>query len=120
MLVGSNLVLRGTKFNANTVKYYAKAAKHGSKHVYLALPRILTIWLWAGVHPGYKDTKQFYTVQDLVAQAILSIPTYKASAYRIANPRKLTLKLVLGLVVHSISADRFPCGTQQPPRIYSA
>ncbi|KAI6034535.1 hypothetical protein BKA83DRAFT_672562 [Pisolithus microcarpus] len=60
---------RGIRMNLHTVKEYSKAMMHGSKYVYQAIPRILTLWI---------STHAFYAkINGCVASAIDSIPVYK-------------------------------------------
>ncbi|GAA6007639.1 hypothetical protein JCM11491_003906 [Sporobolomyces phaffii] len=44
--------LRNGTFRTEVVRLYAEALRHGTKYIYQALPRMLTIWLEMAEHPG--------------------------------------------------------------------
>ncbi|KAJ7581045.1 hypothetical protein C8J56DRAFT_793738 [Mycena floridula] len=68
---------RGMKMNLYTVKSFAKAIKLGSKYVYQAVPRLLTIWLDLGENPNLASNESFKRLNDVVAKAIKETPGYK-------------------------------------------
>ncbi|KAI6024462.1 hypothetical protein EDC04DRAFT_2869391 [Pisolithus marmoratus] len=68
---------RGVRMNLHTVREYAKAMMHGSKYVYQAIPRILTLWLDGGENPKINSHAFYAKINGCVAAAIDSIPVYK-------------------------------------------
>ena len=71
----------GTKMNLYTVKFFAKAIKFGSKHVYQTIPRILTIWLDMGENKALSGNDVFAKLNSVVARAIKDTPMYKVRLY---------------------------------------
>jgi len=63
--------------NLNTIKYYSKAIKAGSKYVYQTVPRLLTLWLDLGEDDPELRTEFNQRINQEVAKAIETIPTYK-------------------------------------------
>lgn len=75
---------RGIKMNLYTVRSFAKAIKLGSKYVYQAIPRLLTIWLDLGEVSATANLDDFKRLNDIVAKAIKEAPVYKASLNSLA------------------------------------
>lgn len=65
--------------NAHTVRNYARAVGLGSKYVYQAIPRMLTLWLDIGENPRTSNHHVFAKTHTAVCQAVDSVPAYKAS-----------------------------------------
>ncbi|KAI5993676.1 hypothetical protein EDD15DRAFT_2388093 [Pisolithus albus] len=76
---------RGIRMNLHTVKEYSKAMMHGSKYVYQAIPRILTLWLDGGENPKISTHAFYAKINGCVASAIDSIPVYKATFPQIVS-----------------------------------
>lgn len=68
---------RGVRMNLHTVREYSKAMMHGSKYVYQAIPRILTLWLDGGENSKITAHAFYAKINGCVATAIDSIPVYK-------------------------------------------
>ncbi|KAH7887463.1 hypothetical protein F5I97DRAFT_2009110, partial [Phlebopus sp. FC_14] len=68
---------RAIRMNAHTVRDYGKAMLWGSKYVYQAIPRMLTLWLDLGENPKTASHPIFAKINSAVATAIDSIPMYK-------------------------------------------
>ncbi|PFH50130.1 hypothetical protein AMATHDRAFT_145857 [Amanita thiersii Skay4041] len=68
---------RGLRMNLSTVRSFAKAIKAGSKYVYQAVPRILTIWLDLGEDRKTAGTDTFRKINENVAKFIKECPAYK-------------------------------------------
>ncbi|KAG6335950.1 hypothetical protein ID866_3139 [Astraeus odoratus] len=68
---------RGIRMNVHTVKDYSRAMMHGSKYVYQAIPRILTLWLDGGENPTIASHAFYAKINSAVAAAIDTIPVYK-------------------------------------------
>ncbi|KAG9317708.1 hypothetical protein JVU11DRAFT_1921 [Chiua virens] len=68
---------RGVRLNAHTIMNYVKAVGLGSKYVYQAIPRILTLWLDLGENNKTKSHTIFIKVQTTVGQSVDTIPAYK-------------------------------------------
>ncbi|KIJ20461.1 hypothetical protein PAXINDRAFT_174826 [Paxillus involutus ATCC 200175] len=68
---------RGIRMNAHTVRNYAKAVMHGSKYVYQAIPRMLTLWLDLGENPKTANHAIFTKINGAISSAIDSVPAYK-------------------------------------------
>ncbi|KAI6100243.1 hypothetical protein F5141DRAFT_1009738 [Pisolithus sp. B1] len=82
---------RGIRMNLHTVREYSKAMMHGSKYVYQAIPRILTLWLDGGENTKISNHAFYAKINGCVATAIDSIPVYKASACGWAKEKVLKL-----------------------------
>lgn len=89
--------------NVHTVKDYLKAMMHGSKYVYQAIPRILTLWLDGGENPKIANHAFYAKINSGVAGAIDNIPVYKA-CYALLKKEPI---LKLPPVVYGVSTDRF-------------
>ena len=63
--------------NLNTIKYYSKAIKAGSKYVYQTVPRLLTLWLDLGEDDPELRMESNQKINQEVAKAIETTPTYK-------------------------------------------
>ncbi|OCH94317.1 hypothetical protein OBBRIDRAFT_823598 [Obba rivulosa] len=68
---------RGTRMNLQTVRYFSKAIKYGTKYIYQTVPRLLTIWLDMGENPTIASGEIFPRVNGEIARAIKSVPVYK-------------------------------------------
>ncbi|OBZ70466.1 Serine/threonine-protein kinase atr [Grifola frondosa] len=68
---------RGTRMNLQTVRFFAKAAKYGSKYVYQTIPRLLTLWLDMGEDIRLSQTLIFDKLNKEVSRAIKVVPVYK-------------------------------------------
>lgn len=64
--------------HAHTVRNYAKAVGLGSKYVYQAIPRMLTLWLDFGENPKTTTHPVFLKIHGAINQAMESVPAYKA------------------------------------------
>lgn len=64
--------------NAHIVRNYAKAVGLGSKYVYQAIPRMLTLWLDLGENPKTAAHPVFSKIHGAICQAVESVPAYKA------------------------------------------
>lgn len=60
-----------------TVKNFIKAIRFGSKFVYQAVPRLLTLWLDTGEDPNTKDTEWFDKIIRDVSSSLKHVPVYK-------------------------------------------
>lgn len=67
----------GIRMNAHTVKDYVNAMMHGSKYVYQAIPRILTLWLDGGENPKTAGHAIYAKINNAVSTAIDTVPMYK-------------------------------------------
>jgi len=63
--------------NLNTIRYYSKAIKAGSKYVYQTVPRLLTLWLDLGEDDPDLKMESNQKINQEVSKAIEAIPTYK-------------------------------------------
>lgn len=63
--------------NLNTIRFYSKAIKAGSKYVYQTVPRLLTLWLDLGEDDPDLKTESNQKINQEVSKAIEAIPTYK-------------------------------------------
>ncbi|KAF8138751.1 hypothetical protein EV363DRAFT_1394182 [Boletus edulis] len=68
---------RAIRMNAHTIKNYAKAVGLGSKYVYQAIPRMLTLWLDLGENPKTATHSVFFKIHTSICQAVESVPAYK-------------------------------------------
>ncbi|KAF9226785.1 hypothetical protein BS17DRAFT_800749 [Gyrodon lividus] len=68
---------RGIRMNAHTVRNYAKAVMLGSKYVYQAIPRMLTLWLDLGENPKTASHAIFTKINGAISSAIDGVPAYK-------------------------------------------
>ncbi|EIN10974.1 hypothetical protein PUNSTDRAFT_63830 [Punctularia strigosozonata HHB-11173 SS5] len=73
----SDKVRRGIRMAVQTVKNFIKAIRFGSKFVYQAVPRLLTLWLDTGEDPNTKDTEWFDKIIRDVSSSLKHIPVYK-------------------------------------------
>ena len=79
--------------NLNTIRYYSKAIKAGSKYVYQTVPRLLTLWLDLGEEDPELRMEFNQKISLEVAKAIETIPTYKVcSPPRLLYSRFYTLQ----------------------------
>ena len=80
--------------NLNTIRYYSKAIKAGSKYVYQTVPRLLTLWLDLGEDDPELRMESNQKINQEVAKAIETIPTYKVcfSPSRPRHTRSYTLQ----------------------------
>ncbi|KAH0840168.1 Nop14-like family-domain-containing protein [Lanmaoa asiatica] len=79
---------RSIRMNAHTVRNYAKAVGLGSKYVYQAIPRMLTLWLDFGENSKAAAHPVFLKIHAAICQAVESVPAYKArSLYTNAFPQ---------------------------------
>ena len=71
---------RLVKLNMGTVRQFIEACKCGSKYIYQALPRLLTLYFNVGDDDAevYKSD-EFTTMNLLMRKAIKNIPMYKVS-----------------------------------------
>lgn len=95
--------------NTHTVKDYLKAMMHGSKYVYQAIPRILTLWLDGGENPKIASHAFYAKINSGVSTAIDSIPVYKARYIPFKNGAIFNLPPV----VYCVPADCFTRWTRQ-------
>ena len=72
---------RGIRMNAHIVKNYAKAVGLGSKYVYQAIPRMLTLWLDLGENPKTATHPVFARIHGAICQAVESVPAYKVRSH---------------------------------------
>ena len=63
--------------NLNTIRFYSKAIKAGSKYVYQTVPRLLTLWLDLGEDDPDLKMESNQKINQEVSKAIETIPTYK-------------------------------------------
>jgi hypothetical protein len=63
--------------NLNTIRFYSKAIKAGSKYVYQTVPRLLTLWLDLGEDDPELKMESNQKINQEVSKAIEAIPTYK-------------------------------------------
>lgn len=63
--------------NAHIVRNYVKAVGLGSKYVYQAIPRMLTLWLDLGENPKTATHPIFSKIHGAICQAVESVPAYK-------------------------------------------
>lgn len=63
--------------NLNTIRFYSKAIKAGSKYVYQTVPRLLTLWLDLGEDDPDLKMESNQKINQEVSKAIEAIPTYK-------------------------------------------
>ena len=63
--------------NLNTIRFYSKAIKAGSKYVYQTVPRLLTLWLDLGEDDPDLKMESNQKINQEVLKAIETIPTYK-------------------------------------------
>jgi hypothetical protein len=63
--------------NLNTIRFYSKAIKAGSKYVYQTVPRLLTLWLDPGEDDPELKMESNQKINQEVSKAIEVIPTYK-------------------------------------------
>ena len=73
-----NVGCRGIRMHAHIVRNYAKAVGLGSKYVYQAIPRMLTLWLDHGENPKTAAHHVFAKIHIAICQAVDSVPAYKA------------------------------------------
>ena len=77
---------RGVKMNIKTAELYATALRDGSKHIYEAVPRLLTLWLDCGEGMiGVDNTLAEYhkIITKTLIQLSLSLPFCVQSINRI-------------------------------------
>lgn len=67
--------------NLNTIRFYSRAIKAGSKYVYQTVPRLLTLWLDSGEDDPDLKVESNLKINQEVSKAIDVIPTYKVRAY---------------------------------------
>lgn len=63
--------------NLNTIRFYSKAIRAGSKYVYQTVPRLLTLWLDSGEDDPDLKVESNMKINQEVSKAIEVIPTYK-------------------------------------------
>ena len=63
--------------NLNTIRFYSKAIKAGSKYVYQTVPRLLTLWLDLGEDDPRIKIESNQKINQEVSKANEAIPTYK-------------------------------------------
>ncbi|KIJ69878.1 hypothetical protein HYDPIDRAFT_79167 [Hydnomerulius pinastri MD-312] len=68
---------RGIRMNAHTIRDYVKAVMLGSKYVYQAVPRMLTLWLDLGENPKTAGHAIFSKINGAISSAIDGVPVYK-------------------------------------------
>lgn len=73
-----NAERRGIRLHAHTVRNYARAVGLGSKYVYQAIPRMLTLWLDLGENPKIATHPIYSKVHTAICRAVDSVPAYKA------------------------------------------
>lgn len=93
--------------NLNTIRFYSRAIKSGSKYVYQTVPRLLTLWLDSGEDDPELQVESNLKINQEVSKAIGVIPTYKV-CYML-SPILLCSCMHL-LVVHGLPSDCFTCG----------
>ena len=91
--------------NLNTIRFYSKAIKAGSKYVYQTVPRLLTLWLDLGEDDPDLKMESNQKINQEVSKAIEAIPTYKVR-FSFSHPRYLFSHHA---VVPGLSSDRFTC-----------
>lgn len=89
--------------NLNTIRFYSKAIKAGSKYVYQTVPRLLTLWLDLGEDDPRLKIESNQKINQEVSKAIEAIPTYKVSS----PPPDPRYSFSHRVVVPSFSSDRF-------------
>jgi serine/threonine-protein kinase ATR len=67
--------------NLNTIRFYSKAIKAGSKYVYQTVPRLLTLWLDSGEDDPDLKVESNLKINQEVSKAIDVIPTYKVCSF---------------------------------------
>lgn len=95
--------------NAHTVRNYARAVGLGSKYVYQAIPRMLTLWLDIGENPRAASHSIFAKIQAAICQAVDNVPAYKVRSLH--TRRALWSALNLVAVVHGVPSNRVQGGT---------
>lgn len=93
---------RGIRMNAHTVRNYARVVCLGSKYVYQAIPRMLTLWLDLAENPKAVTHNIFPKIHSAICQAVEGVPAYKAGPL-FTDPTPL---LNLVAVVHSVPSNR--------------
>lgn len=76
-------VHRRLKMNLSTIRSYVQACRCGSKYIYQALSRLLTLWLNVVGNDLANDVyalDEHKKIQVEVAKAVRSIPSYKVSS----------------------------------------
>ncbi|KAF9238832.1 hypothetical protein BU15DRAFT_88266 [Melanogaster broomeanus] len=68
---------RGIRLNAHTIRNYAKAVMLGSKYVYQAIPRMLTLWLDLGENQKLINHAIFLKINGAISSAIDGVPAFK-------------------------------------------
>ena len=101
----------------NTIRYYSKAIKAGSKYVYQTVPRLLTLWLDLGEDDPELKMESNQKINQEVSKAIETIPTYKVCSP--LYPVTLALTLCSGsrhslrlLLASAIGAVKFTICSQ--------
>ncbi|KAF8338841.1 uncharacterized protein EI90DRAFT_2908515 [Cantharellus anzutake] len=95
----------GSRARHQACKYYIKALKFGSKFVYQAMPRLLTIWLDSGADSELVEISQS-KLNKSVEDAIGSLPPYQwFTAFpqiisRIGHPNTVVYSILASLVSH--------------------
>jgi len=92
--------------NLNTIRFYSKAIKAGSKYVYQTVPRLLTLWLDLGEDDPDLKMESNQKINQEVAKAIEAIPTYKV---QFSSSQFLRYSFLHRVVVSGLSSDRFAC-----------
>ena len=65
--------------NLQTVRYFSKAVKYGTKYIYQTVPRLLTLWLDMGENTALASGEIFTRINGEIARAIKSVPVYKVT-----------------------------------------
>ncbi|ORY85369.1 hypothetical protein BCR35DRAFT_264576 [Leucosporidium creatinivorum] len=76
--LGQTLAKRELTFMQPTVKHFATALTHGTKFIYQAMPRMLTLWLEFGENPrDYDIWRCFDSINRAVHRSIKDLPPYQ-------------------------------------------